>query len=142
VVVAAATPWLEILLVIPPAVAAGLDPLAVGVLAFLGNVVPVVAIVGGYEAFQRRRARTGARASHGRSRRRARAERLMERYGVPGLAVAGPLVTGIHLATVLAVALRAPRARVVGWMSASLLAWTVVITALSGVGAATFLPGG
>jgi Ca2+/H+ antiporter, TMEM165/GDT1 family len=141
VFVAAAVPWLEVLLVIPPAVAAGLDPVAVAILAFLGNVIPVVAIVAGYDAFRRRRARGGAPPSGRRSRRRERAQRLMARYGVPGLAVAGPLVTGVHLATVLAVALRAPRARVVGWMSASLLAWTVVITALSVAGAAALLPG-
>lgn len=165
VFVAAATPWLEILLVIPPAVAAGLDPFAVGAVAFAGNALPVAGIVLGYErlaAWRRhRRAQREARAEPeapdgpgargrpdeapagpgARGRRGARAKRIADRYGVPGLAIAGPILTGVHLAAVIAVALGPARARVLGWMVGSLAAWTVAITVASAAGVDRLLPG-
>lgn len=45
VFVAAAIPWVELVVVIPPAIAFGLNPVAVGVLAFIGNALPVAGIV-------------------------------------------------------------------------------------------------
>lgn len=131
VIVAAATPWVEILVVIPPAIGLGLDPVAVGVLAFLGNFVPTVAIVGAYDRLARRRAVASGPARSGRARR---ARRVLERYGVPGLALLGPLVTGIHLATVLAMATGTSRRRVVTWMGASLAVWAAGLTVASALG--------
>lgn len=132
VAVAAATPWLEILLVIPPAIGIGLDPAAVGALAFAGNFAPVVAIAAAYDRLATRLRRTRS-ASGGRAQR---ARRLLARYGMPGLALLGPLVTGIHLATVLGLATGAPRRRVVGWMGASLLLWAAGLTVASTLGLA------
>jgi hypothetical protein len=131
VALAAATPWLEVLLVIPPAVALGLDPFLVGVTAFGGNYLPVAGIV--YASRHvRRRFRDRERRP---SRRSERARRLLDRYGVPGLALLGPLVTGVHLAALLALATGASRRRVLGWTGASLLVWTVAITVASVLGA-------
>lgn len=45
VAILAAIPWFEILLVIPGGIGIGLNPIAVGALAFLGNTVAVLAIV-------------------------------------------------------------------------------------------------
>ncbi len=50
----AATPWIELLVVIPGALAAGLEPHWVAVLAFAGNAWPVVALVYGYELLRAR----------------------------------------------------------------------------------------
>lgn len=132
VAVAAATPWLEILLVIPPAIGLGLDPLGVGALAFAGNFLPVLGIAGAHGRWTARRSRGRHRAE--RSGRAQRAQRVMARYGVPGLALLGPLVTGIHLATVLALATGARRRHVVGWMGASLLLWAAGLTVASALG--------
>lgn len=132
VALAAATPWLEILLVIPPAVALGLDPFGVGVAAFVGNFAPVAAIVAAYDALARRRRAKGREP--GKGRRRDRAKRVLARYGVPGLALLGPLLTGIHLATVLALATGASRRAILVWTGASLLAWTIALTIASELG--------
>lgn len=164
VFVAAATPWIEILLVIPGGVAAGLQPVVVGLVAFAGNALPVVAVVVAYERFvswRRRRSRErapvdaepgtadGAYGSpacasgpqgrgRGRTRRRERAARIRDRYGIPGLALLGPLTVGIHFATGFAVALGGGRRTVIVWMTASLAAWTVVLTAASALGYGIF----
>ncbi|MDQ0341143.1 putative membrane protein [Caldalkalibacillus uzonensis] len=103
-----ATPWIEIAVVIPIAImVVGLSPLGVGVVSFVGNYLPVVVIVLLYERWKawrakRRQSETESDTEMG-GKRRARAQRIFERYGTPGLALLGPLVTGIHLAAVIAV---------------------------------------
>ena len=128
VAVAAATPWLEILVVIPPAILLDLDPVTVTVVAFLGNYVPVGAIVLAHDAWTRWRSRRGATSRRRRPGRGERAQRVLQRYGVPGLALLGPLLTGIHLAAVIMLATGASRQRVLAWTGASLAAWAVGLT--------------
>lgn len=129
----AAIPWWEILLVVPPAIGLGLNPALVGVLAFLGNAVPVYLVVAAHERvtawLDRRREKKDEKA-----KRSKRANRLFERYGLGGLAMAAPVLTGIHLATVIALALGAPPRRVAGWMTLSLAAWTAALVVASVVG--------
>lgn len=127
----AAIPWLEILLVIPPAIGIGLDPVTVGIAAFLGNVVPIYGIVA---AHHRIAAWWTARRDDGESGRYRRAKRVWNRYGLPGLAIAAPIVTGVHLAAVVALVLGARRREVAVWMTASIALWTVVLVALSVAG--------
>jgi hypothetical protein len=121
----AATPWLEILVVIPIAVGLGLDPVGVAVLAFLGNVLPIYGIVVGYD-----RVRTWLERRRGsdESGRHGRARRLWDRYGLPGLALASPILTGVHLAALIALAAGSPKRSVGAWMTASVAVWTVVLT--------------
>ncbi len=127
VFLAAATPWLEIVIVIPVAIGLGLAPIPVTLLSFLGNALPVFGIVALFRAWERRR---------GPIRRRwgPRAQRVWDRYGLPGIALAGPAVTGIHLAAVMALALHADRRRTAVWMTLSLGLWSVITLAASLVG--------
>ncbi len=121
VFLAAATPWIEILIVIPVAIGAGLAPVPVALLSFVGNGLPVLAIVVLFRWWERRRGPV-------RRRWNRRAVRVWARWGLPGLALLGPLVTGIHLAAVMALALHAERRATIWWMTASLAAWTVGTT--------------
>lgn len=135
VFVLAAIPWLEILLVIPPAIALGLDPVAVGFLAFLGNVLPIYGIV----VFYRRlsawlRRRRGGENDGTESKRYRRARRVWNRYGIAGLSLSAPIVTGVHLAAVIALGLRTPGRTVAGWMTVSIALWTVVLVAATVAG--------
>lgn len=122
VFIAAATPWLEILIVIPVAIGAGLAPLPVAVISFVGNALPVLGIVALFRWWEQRRGPV-------RRRWNRRAVRVWTKWGLPGLAIAGPLVTGIHLAAVMALALRAPRRATTWWMTVSLAVWTIATTA-------------
>lgn len=163
VFVLAAIPWLEVLVVIPPAIALGLEPTLVGAFAFLGNALAVVALV----AFAGRLSRwwrgrrnpavaegaagptdSSATASaddpprspprssdptdpNDGSARFRRARRLWDRYGLIGLSFAAPILTGVHLAAVAAVAAGATERATVGWMTVSLAVWTVVLVGAS-----------
>jgi len=125
----AATPLLELIVVIPLGIGYGLDPLGVAVVTVLGNGLPILAIVLLFDRWRAWRARRGAAVDGmGESGRWARARRLWDRYGIPGLALLAPLVTGVHIATVAALALGSPRRLVLGWMSASIAVWTAGVT--------------
>ncbi|WP_114575474.1 small multi-drug export protein [Saliphagus sp. LR7] len=132
VFVLAAIPWLEILLVIPAGIAIGLDPLLVAGVAFAGNALPIYGIVLAYE---RLAARFGWGEGEG-SKRRERARRVWNSYGLPGLAFAAPVLTGVHLAAVIALGLGARGRSTLGWMTASIAVWTVAITAATVAGVA------
>ncbi|AGA31821.1 Small multidrug efflux protein - like protein [Thioalkalivibrio nitratireducens DSM 14787] len=127
VFLAAATPWLEIMIVIPVAIGVGLAPIPVTVVSFVGNALPVFGIIVLFRAWERR---------HGPLRRHwsPRARSIWERYGLPGIALAGPVVTGIHLAAVMALALQADRQRTAIWMTLSLALWSVATTVVTLMG--------
>ncbi len=127
----AAIPLLEILVVIPLGVGLGSQPVLVAIAAFLGNVLPIYGIILGHEQLaayldQRRDSPDSEPSS-----RRKRATQLWERYGLPGLAAASPIVTGVHLAALLALGLGSKRRTTAVWMTGSIAVWTVVITAAS-----------
>ncbi|WP_312912081.1 small multi-drug export protein [Natronosalvus caseinilyticus] len=127
----AATPLLEILVVIPLGIALGLDPIAVAVTAFAGNVLPIYGIV---LAADRVAAWLENRRSDEPSARRKRAVRIWNRYGLPGLALLSPVTTGVHLAAVLALSLGARGRDTLAWMTGSIALWTALITLVSVAG--------
>ncbi|MDQ0253969.1 hypothetical protein J2S74_001342 [Evansella vedderi] len=147
--VMAATPWLEILIVIPIGIGMGLQPFWVGVVSFIGNFLPVILIIyainwfQGTQWFQKRKEKKiqkqkelagssqGDQNNRKKSSKKERAARIFKKYGLPGLALLGPLITGIHLAAIIALSLKAAKFNTAIWMGISLLLWTVVITIAS-----------
>lgn len=189
---AAATPWLEVLFVVPAGVLGGLGPTPTVVIAAAGNIatlIPVVLLGERLRAWlDRRRQRrrplaardvdasmpaststpwgpgptawgsseaeasvapsSGAPACDAPSsgapssgapptgrRASGRARRVLERYGVPGLALLGPLVTGAHAAALVATGSGASPRRTLLWMSAGVVAWSIATGVLTVLGA-------
>lgn len=139
VLIAAAIPWLEVLLVVPAGIIAGLPPAPTAVVAAVGNIATLVPLVLGGErlrAWWRARRHRRAVAADGPpggavdgpapSARSGRATRLFDRYGLPGLAALGPLLTGIHVAAVVALAAGAQRRPTVVWLSAGVIVWSAI----------------
>ena len=142
VLVAAAVPWLEVLLVVPVGILAGLSPVVVVVVAAVGNVASLVPVVLGGDRLRawwraRRRARAAstadgegdaapAGAAPEGSGRSARAQRVLDRYGLPGVALLGPLLTGIHVAALAALAAGAPKRPTLLWSTAGVVAWSLI----------------
>lgn len=176
----AATPWLEILIVIPIGIGMGLDPFWVGFISFAGNFLPILLIIYSLKWFQRtkwykqwkarrrrkkeqkelkkreeravaenldqeavdhsdqpvtRDIRDGRdaprRPKKTRRTRKEQAASIFHKYGLPGLAILGPAVTGIHLAAVIALSLKADQHKTTAWMGGSLVVWTIILTAAS-----------
>ena len=140
IIVLAATPWVEILVVIPFGIGVGLNPILVGIFSFAGNAIPIYLIVVGFERFNvwwaRRRGSflVNPGDESWRSGRRARAMNILRRYGVPGMALVSPILIGAHLGAVITLLVNAPRNQIIGWMTVSLALWTVAITIASWAG--------
>ncbi|MFC6764028.1 small multi-drug export protein [Natrinema soli] len=126
--VMAAVPVLEILVVVPIGIGLGLNPLAVALFAFLGNVLPIYGIIVLYD-----RLKTWwenwTDSNSGPSKRRKRALVLWNRYGLPGLALVSPVATGVHLAAAIALTVGSRKRSVAVWMTAAIALWTILLTA-------------
>ena len=141
VFLAAATPAVEILLVIPAGIVAGLPVLPVTVIAALGNLstlVPLLVIGDRLRGWWRvRRGRAADEPAH--SRRGQRARRLAATYGLPGLALLGPLLTGVHVAALGAMATGATTRRSLVWFASSLAVWSAAVAVVTVAGVEVFV---
>lgn len=143
VFVAAAIPVLEILVVIPAAIVAGLHPVPTTLLALAGNWLTVAVVVLAGDRLVRwwqrrreeRRARRHEQATPRRRKGAERAGRIVRRWGLPALALLAPITTGTHVAALAALAIGGTRRRVLVWMTIGLAAWAVVaaVVATSGL---------
>ncbi|ELY95320.1 hypothetical protein C482_16803 [Natrialba chahannaoensis JCM 10990] len=130
----AAIPVFEILVVIPIAIGLGLDPVLTGVIAFAGNVLSVYALI----LFHGRlsdwwagwRGNDDGEESEPTDRY-ARARTLWDRYGLPGISFGGPILTGVHIAAIVALFAGSRDRLVAGWMTVGIAIWTVILTAAS-----------
>jgi len=156
----AATPWLEILIVIPIGIGMGLHPFWVGFFSFVGNFLPIILIVYSLKWFQQstwfknwkeKRAKKKQlkelkihpdstfsnddlpeeQTTNTNNSKNKRAVSIFNKYGLPGLALLGPAITGIHLAAIIALTLKADKHQTTFWMGGSLFAWTIFLTIAS-----------
>ncbi|WP_096440055.1 small multi-drug export protein [Alteribacter populi] len=131
----AATPFFEMIAVIPLGVAAGLNVVPVTILALLGNVVTVLLVILLINQIQawltRRREAKGKEPS---LKRQNRAKRVWKRFGLPGLAVIGPLFIGSHLAALMGMSFGGTKKQMTKWMLGSLTLWCVVTAVASYIG--------
>ncbi len=114
-------------------VALGLSPILSGALSIASAVVGVTLVVVAGERLQGRIYRSRRLA-----KRRERIERVWKRYGIPGVALQAPLLTGPLLATVLALGLGAPPRTLLYWMLASIVLWGGILTGAAALGLSVF----
>lgn len=126
----AAIPFIELLAVIPLGIVFGLNPIAVTILGFVGNWITVFLVIALFDRFQQWRARRKGNKPED-SKRGQRARRIWEKYGLPGLALVGPLLIGTHLSAALAMTFKAPRVAVTIWMSLSIAAWSILVAVVA-----------
>ncbi|MGG4490995.1 small multi-drug export protein [Metabacillus idriensis] len=143
VFIMAAIPLFEVYGVIPIGILAGLSPLAVSVVAFLGNaftVILLILLVDKVKNFLQKRKmkkqgmtvmnEEAASLEAEDSKRSKRAKKIWRRAGLPGLTIIGPLLVGSHLAAFLSMSFGSKRTVVTGWMLVSLVIWS----AAAGIG--------
>ena len=128
VVGVAALPWGEVLFAIPLGIGLGLPAIVTLVAAVGANTGAIVVIV-------RLLVRWG-RVRHLllRGKRAKQAERLMNRYGVAGLAMQAPIISGTHAAALVGLLLGARLLPLTVWMTLSIAGWGVAITVLASQG--------
>lgn len=151
VFVGGAVPWLEAVVVIPAGVVAGLPPALVIIAGSSGNLLTVaLAAFAGewlkqkWTAWRHRRRRaTGkaddpeaeARRTEKAHRRRSRIDGIMNRGGLPLLALLGPLGVGTQLSAVAAVASGVRARSAFLWIGGATLGWCIIagIAAVTGI---------
>lgn len=145
-----AFPWLEAVIVIPAGIVGGLPVLPVVLAALAGNLLTVwlTAVYGQRlrDWWVRRRARRQAAEAPGqapqpgpeareavrrRDRRRERIDRVMDRWGMPGLAVLGPIGLGTQVSALAAVAMGVSARAAFLWVAAGTVGWSVAAAALT-----------
>ncbi|MEI4828405.1 small multi-drug export protein [Bacillus sp. FJAT-53711] len=125
-------PWMDVSIVVPLGIVWGLQPFAVGLMAFTGNLILVLLLGFFFKQFAKwRTARKLKKGITTPSKKETRSRRIWERYGIPGLALLGPILVGTDIAAVLALTFGSSRRHVISWMTVSLAVWTVIFVVAS-----------
>ena len=130
---AAALGAVDLWLGIPAGLVAGLSAATSGAVAIVGAVFGVLLVSLAGEWLRR-----WVYSRRWLARRRGRIERVWRHYGVIGVALQAPVLTGAPLATVLALALGAPKKPLLYWMISSVVLWGIVLTGAASLGFAVF----
>ncbi len=122
---------LELWAAIPAGLALRLHPIVVGITAAGGATAGAVIVVLFGE-----RLRTWLLHGRGQesSRKYERVYRLWARYGVPGLGLLAPLLTGAMLGAALGLSLGVPARRLLAWMSLGIGLWSAALTLAGALG--------
>lgn len=69
---------------------------------------------------------------------KGRMYRIWDKYGVIGLGMLSPLLTGAPLGAAIGISLGASPKRLLFWMSVGIVLWTIILTTISTLGFAVF----
>lgn len=135
-----AAPWLEAVVVIPIGIVAGMHPVLAVIVGLTGNLITVA--LAAWFGQRLRRWWTARRRARGhvpgnpdgpaddagsrRARRWRRIERVMRRWGMPALAVLGPIGLGTQVTALVAVSLGVRARAAFLWVGAGTLVWSVI----------------
>lgn len=130
----AAIPWLEIALVIPVGIVWGLSPLWVMIWAFVGNMLTVLALIIGFDKFKDWYTKRQEAKGKTQNKRSERAKEIWNKYGLPGLAMLGPILIGTHIAAFIGMTLGATKRNTTIWLAISIGVWTLAFGILTALG--------
>lgn len=122
----AAIPGIEIILAIPLGIVTGLSPIWVIILGFLANLLTVLVVIVGYQKVKDWMDKRKQGEEKEESKRTARGKKIWDKYGMPGVALLGPIFIGAHIAAFLGLFLGAKKSNVTLWMTISLALWSLV----------------
>src|SRR5258708_3396622 len=103
-----------------------LSPLAIGLASALGSMAAtlIVMLLGERVRALLVRRRGGVRPGEGERL----IDRIWRRYGIIGLGLLAPCLTGAPVGVALGLVLRAPAGRLLFWLLIGIVLWTVVMT--------------
>lgn len=130
----AAIPWLEIALVIPLGIIGGLSPVWVMILAFVGNLLTVLMVIIGFQKVKEWMESRKRKKGNGESKRTERGKRIWNKYGMPGVALLGPIVIGTHIAAFIGLLFGAKKTNATVWMTISIALWTLIFGIATALG--------
>lgn len=129
-----AIPWLEIGLVIPLGIISGLSPVWVMVAAFTGNLLTVLLVILGFQKVKEWVENRRKNSEKEPSKRTERGKKIWNKYGMPGVALLGPVLIGTHIAAFIGLLFGAKKSNVTLWMIISIALWTMIFGVLTAMG--------
>ncbi|WP_050979449.1 small multi-drug export protein [Paenibacillus dendritiformis] len=121
-------PFLEGYVAAPIGIMLGMSPIPVMAVALIGNWLSIMLIIVLYGKWSVGRQGTGS------GKRMERARKIFGKYGVPGVALIGPLVFGHHIGAFISLVSGAPKSYVTLWQTIGVALWTVGAGALAMLG--------
>ncbi len=122
-------PFLDVFYIIPVGILFDMSPIAVGIIAFLGNFLMVLVFAIFFRQIAEwRRKRKAKKGITEPSKRETRAKHIWEKYGLPVFTLLSPSILGTDLAALMALLFGSSRKKVVTWLGVSLVIWSVVMT--------------
>ncbi|HIH44817.1 MAG TPA: small multi-drug export protein [Candidatus Methanoperedenaceae archaeon] len=122
---------IELWAAVPAGFALGLNPAVTAIAAAAG------AMLGGLTVLvlgKRARDWLAPQQKTAVSGRRGRIYRIWQGYGIVGLGLLAPLLTGVPLAVALGIALGAPAGRLFFWVAIGIMLWSTALTLAAALG--------
>lgn len=130
VFILSAAPFFEAYGVIPIAMIAGLSVVPVIVLGLVGNILTVLLVILFTNQIKNWRKTHKKEKEQKKSKRSVRAQNLWKKYGLPGLAMLGPLLVGSHLTALASMSFGGTKKKTFYLMAASITTWSIAFTIL------------
>ena len=130
----AAIPGLEIIVAIPVGIVSGLTPVSVIIAGFIGNLLTVLAVIFGFQKVKSWWESIRKKDGKKESKRTERGTRIWDNYGMPGLALLGPILIGTHVAVFIGLLFGAKKSTATIWMVISLALWSLVFGIATAMG--------
>jgi hypothetical protein len=125
---------IELWAAIPAGFALDLHPITIGLIAALGAMVGTGTVLVLGERVRNRlighRIGTNPNAKHGRI------YQIWQHYGIIGLGLLAPLLTGAPLGVAVGLSLGAPPRRLLIWICIGIVLWSIILTFISVLGLA------
>ncbi|NBJ15224.1 MAG: small multi-drug export protein [Dehalobacter sp. 4CP] len=125
---------IELWAAIPAGTALKLHPLLNGIASAFGAIIGAVVVI----FFGDRLRQWLLKKRVKKEKSKGRIYRIWEKYGVIGLGMLSPLLTGAPLGAAIGISLGASPKRLTIWMSIGIVIWTVLLTTISTLGFAGF----
>lgn len=127
---------IELWAAIPAGLALGLSPLLTGLASALGSIVALVFVV--FLGDRIRNWIISRRKQKKVKEDNSSIDRIWDKYGVIGLGLLSPLITGAPLGAAIGVSLGAPPSRLILWMVIGIVVWAIILTLVSTLGIVGF----
>jgi len=129
------TSMMELWAAIPLGFALQLPPLIIGICSAIGAIASagiVIFLGGSLRSWLLKRIEK-------KGKKQGRMARIWDKYGVIGLGLASPLLTGAPLGAALGISLGAPTGKLMWWMSIGIVIWSVILTIAVAYGLLQFM---
>ncbi|GIP17461.1 hypothetical protein J40TS1_31030 [Paenibacillus montaniterrae] len=130
VFVVSAIPFFESYVTIPIGIVFGFPIVPVVIIGALGNWISVIVFV---LAVSRLRRNKKPRDGKMRSNRWQRAQKLFQKYGVPGVSLLGPIIC-FHVAAAIALGAGTSKSYIMLWQTIAIAGWSIALGIAFGFG--------